>query len=66
MSDNLKDRGPRDRTRVDVNETWERRYWSPKFGVSDEDLKRVVAEASNRVDDVERRLGAIACGRSGS
>lgn len=53
MSDNLKDRGPRDRNRVDINEIWELRYWSEKFGVNHDELKRVVAEVGDRVDDVE-------------
>jgi hypothetical protein len=57
MSDSLKDRGPRDRSRIDVNESWELRYWSEKFGVSHDELKRVVGEVGDRVEDVERRLG---------
>jgi hypothetical protein len=57
MSDSLKDRGPRDRSRIDVNESWELRYWSEKFGVSHDELKQVVGEVGDRVEDVERRLG---------
>jgi hypothetical protein len=57
MSDNLKDRGPRDRARVDVNESWELRYWSEKFGVSQDTLKGVVKKVGDRAEDVERELG---------
>jgi len=57
MSDNLKDRGPRDRSRIDINEDWECRYWSEKFGISADELRRVVREVGDRVQDVERRLG---------
>jgi Protein of unknown function (DUF3606) len=60
MSDNLQDRGPRDRSRVNVNESWELRYWSEKFGVTDEALKRLVREVGDRVEDIERRLGRSA------
>jgi hypothetical protein len=56
MSDNLKERGPRDRSRVDVNESWELRYWSDKFGVSHETLKGVVKEVGDRSEDVEREI----------
>jgi hypothetical protein len=66
MSDNVEDRGPRDRNRVNVNESWELRYWSERFGVSQEDLKSLVAEVGDRVEDVERRLGMMAGGRSGT
>lgn len=42
MSDNLKDKGPQDRSRVNVNEPWELRYWSEKFNVSHDRLKEAV------------------------
>jgi hypothetical protein len=43
MADDLKDRGQRDRDRINVNEDYEVRYWSDKFGVSAEELKATVA-----------------------
>jgi hypothetical protein len=46
----------RDRSRVDVNESWELRYWSDKFGVSHETLKGVVKKVGDRVEDVEREI----------
>lgn len=33
MSDDTKNRGPADRARVNVHESWELSYWSEKFGV---------------------------------
>jgi hypothetical protein len=57
MSDNLQSRGPRDRDRIDVNERWELDYWSRKFGLSHDELKRVVGEVGDRFDAVERKLG---------
>ena len=38
MADNLQDRGAQDRARVNINEEHEVRYWTEKFGVSEEDL----------------------------
>ncbi|MDB5840140.1 MAG: hypothetical protein JWQ23_2092 [Herminiimonas sp.] len=32
MSDNLSERGPQDRSRVNVNEQWELAYWTKKWG----------------------------------
>ena len=66
MSHNVGKQGPRDPSRINVKESGELRYWSDKFGVSPEDLKQMVREVGDRVEDVERRLGAMAGGRSGS
>jgi hypothetical protein len=56
MSDNLQDRGGRDRGRIDVHEQWECRYWSRRFGVRPKDLKRAVREVGNRAEDVEKHF----------
>lgn len=55
--------GPRDRSRVDVNESWELRYWSGKFGVSRETLKDIVNKVGDRAQDVGREItaGAVNC-----
>jgi hypothetical protein len=60
MSDNLKDRGPRDGARINVNEEWELNYWTDKFGVSPDDLREAVRQVGDRVEDVERKIGARA------
>lgn len=39
MVDDLTNRGPRDRTRVNVNEEWELRWWCTKFGVTPDQLR---------------------------
>src|SRR5215211_6094805 len=39
MSDGLKNRGPADRARVNVDEEWERRWWCLHYGVNEERLK---------------------------
>jgi hypothetical protein len=57
MADNLNDRGPQDRSRVNVNETGELQYWSRKFGVTEEQLKDAVKAAGPSADAVGKHLG---------
>lgn len=56
MSDDLNDRGPADRTRVNVNEDYEARYWANKWGVSQDELRDAVTRVGVMADDVERAL----------
>jgi len=46
-----------DRKRIDVSEDYECRYWSNKFGVTADALKKTVAKVGPMVADVERELG---------
>jgi hypothetical protein len=39
-----------------VNEDYELRDWSKKFGVTPDELKRAVAKVGNRADEVEREM----------
>jgi hypothetical protein len=54
MPGNLKDRGPRERERVEVKEDWELHYWSDKFGVSREQLKDAVETVGPMAKDVKQ------------
>ena len=56
MSDDKSNRGGQDRKRIDVNQDYELRDWSKKFGVTSEELKKAVAEVGDRADKVEERL----------
>lgn len=56
MSDNLKNRGPRDAARINVNESWELDYWCRKFGVSSEELRSAVENVGVMAKDIERYL----------
>jgi hypothetical protein len=56
MADNLNDRGPQDRARINVNEEHEVRYWTEKFGVSADELRRAIAQVGVMADAVERNL----------
>jgi hypothetical protein len=53
MTDNKEDRGAADRSRINVNEDYEVRYWTKKFGVSEEELIAAVTIVGVRVDQVE-------------
>ncbi|UGQ45932.1 DUF3606 domain-containing protein [Massilia endophytica] len=57
MSDNLQQRGPQDRSRINVNEEWEVRYWTQELGLSKEELIRAVQAAGPSVSAVRQHLG---------
>lgn len=42
IPDDLKIRQPQDSKRINVNESWEVRYWTQKLGVSEAQLKQAV------------------------
>ena len=56
MPDNLKDRGPQDRSRINVDENWERRYWAKELGVSEDRLRRAVEKVGVSVAAVHKEL----------
>ena len=60
MADNLEQRGPQDRARINVHEAWERRWWSKKFGVSEDDLRAAVGAVGVMAKDVAKHLGVKA------
>lgn len=56
MSDNLKNRGPQDRARVNTSEAWELSYWTKEFGVTEEQLKAALKAVGPMADDVRKQL----------
>jgi Protein of unknown function (DUF3606) len=56
MADDPKETHPQDAQRVNVNQAYELRYWSQKFGVSPEQLKKVVGRVGPTADGVERAI----------
>lgn len=56
MADNLNNRGPQDRTRINVNE-WELRYWTEELGVSEVRLRELVKQHGVSADAIRRALG---------
>ena len=56
MADDKSKPGGQDRTRININEDYELRDWSKKFGVSPEELKKAVAKVGNNAADVRNHL----------
>lgn len=54
--DNKKNAGTADRDRINVNEDYELRDWSEKFGVSKDELKAAVKAVGPMAKDVEAYL----------
>ena len=50
-------RGPQDSSRVAMNDDYEDRYWTEKFGVDRDTLQKAVDAVGNSADAVERELG---------
>jgi hypothetical protein len=57
MADDLKDRGARDRSRVNVHEDYAVRYWTEKWGITKEQLVEAVHAAGVSAEAVARHLG---------
>lgn len=57
MADDLGNRGPQDRARVNTSEAWELKYWTKEFGVTEEQLKAAVKAVGPMVVDVRKKLG---------
>jgi hypothetical protein len=56
MSDNLENRGPQDRSRVNVNEPWEVRWWCRQFGCTEQQLRGAVVAVGISASAVQRHL----------
>lgn len=56
MADDRTQAGPQDRARINVNEDYELRYWSEKFGVSQDKLREAVAAVGVSASAVENYL----------
>jgi hypothetical protein len=57
MSDNLKERGPQDASRISMSEDWEVRYWTKALGVSKDRLGELVKKHGNSAAAVRQALG---------
>lgn len=56
MADDKTKRNPQDAARVNVNEEYEVRYWTDKFGVSEQQLRDAVAKVGVSAAEIEREL----------
>jgi hypothetical protein len=57
MTDDLSNRGPQDRTRINVHEEHELAYWSDALGISRDELRRLVDDVGPIAEDVKRQVG---------
>jgi hypothetical protein len=57
MSDNLQNRGPADRSRINVHEAWEVRWWTQELRVTEAQLRAAVNAVGVSVSAVRRHLG---------
>ena len=57
MSDDKMNRGEPDRSRINLNEDYEVSYWSERFGITKEQLKKAVEKVSNSPEDIARLVG---------
>jgi hypothetical protein len=56
MADDKGKTGKPDRDRININEDYEVRDWSEKFGVTHQELLEAVQAIGDRAEDVERYL----------
>jgi hypothetical protein len=47
------------RRRINIHEDYELRFWSKKFGVSPNELRRAVSKVGSFADDVAREFGIL-------
>ena len=58
MTDDRTKKAVQDRTRINISEDYELRYWSKKLGVTQDQLKAAVKKVGNSVSAVEKELKA--------
>jgi len=58
MSDDTNQRGPQDRSRINMSQAHEVRYWTQTLGVSEAELSRAVGAVGSSADKVREFLGS--------
>jgi hypothetical protein len=66
MADDLSNRGGSDRSRINVNEPHELRYWCQKLGCTETQLKQAIREVGIQASAVESYLRSHAGSSAGS
>ena len=56
MADNPGIRGQQDRSRINLSQEHEVRYWSEKLGITPDELKKAVEQVGPMADAVEQRV----------
>ena len=57
ITDDRSNRGARDRSRINVNEDYELKYWADKWGMSVDELRSVVDQVGPMTEDVAAKIG---------
>lgn len=57
--DNLTKKGQRDRSKINMHEDFEVKYWTKELGVSKEELQRAVDKVGNAAAAVRKELGLM-------
>lgn len=57
MADDKTKVGGQDRARINVNEDYEVRDWCKSLGVSEDELRKAVADVGDQADKVREHLG---------
>jgi hypothetical protein len=58
MADDLNNRGVQDRSRINVSEPHEVRYWTEALGVSEDELRKLVNDVGPIAVDVRNHIAA--------
>lgn len=58
MSDNLTKRDQRDRSKINMHEDFEVKYWTKQLGVSKDELQKDVDKVGNSAATVRKELAA--------
>jgi predicted RNA-binding protein YlqC (UPF0109 family) len=57
--DNLTKREQPDRSKINMHEAWEVKYWTKELGVSKDELQKVVDKVGNSAAAVRKELGGM-------
>ena len=56
MPNDTSDRAPSDRSRINMGEAWEIRWWCVQFGATEDELRQAVDAVGPTPAEVERHL----------
>jgi Protein of unknown function (DUF3606) len=57
LGDDILNRGQPDRSKINMHEDFEVKYWTKHLGVTREELEKVVQKVGNSAKAVEKELG---------
>ena len=57
MSDDLNNKGQQDRSRINLQEDHEVRYWTQTLGLTKDELQRIVEKVGSSATAVRKELG---------